>query len=117
MVVALSALHRAAQENLRGLRGGLHATFIQLVCQKVGRTVEVLICWSAASSCRDKVRDHPIIVIVVPETVLQVLLHAFTMGQRIAAGTSGTTNQQVGPDSGPVAGVLLAIGIAQQSLD
>ncbi len=117
MVVALRALHLQAQEDLRGLGRGLHAVFLQVAGQEIDEPVEPVLARLADALGRDQLVDQFVVGHVALNALAQRLLQALAIDQRTALGAAAAANQQVGPQRGPIAGVLFDILVAQQTAD
>ena len=116
MVVALGALDLHAQEDARHLGRGRHGVLVQVVQQKVDRPVVVRFARLVGSPGADELIDHLVVRLVVQEALPQVLLHPLAIDQRSGVVSAGATDEQDGPDGGPVVGVLFDILVGFQQL-
>ena len=116
VIVALSALNLHTQEDARHFGRGRHGVLVQVVQQKVDRPVVVRFARLVGSPGADELIDHLVVRLVVQEALPQVLLHPLAIDQRPAIIPPGATDEQDGPDGGPVVGVLFDILVGFQQL-
>ena len=103
VVVALCALDLQAQKYFGNRRGRLRSVFVvDLIDQEVSRTVKRLGIRRHVTRCGYQFGNHAIVWFVSGERITQVLLHAGAIDHGVVVIAAGATDQQIGPDRGPV---------------
>ena len=117
VIVALRALDLQAEKHLGRLGRGLHAVFVEAAGQKIHEPVEVLFARLADALGLDQLLHQPVVGHVALQGPAERLLQALAVHQRPWVGAAGAADENIGPQRGPIAGVLLDVLVAQQSGD